>query len=187
MYNYIHMRTHHANVFALKERCARRVARHVRSTPRDQWGTRVAFVELTNISPLTFFVFKKKTNGKKKESLKEPYRGKLGVAPLEPWTSLQFQRSWWYWCSCHILHASARSTAPRLRPTTHPAGANALPKPKNHHLERSKPCRAGWWRKATMCINRWCREKPKKTPPELTALLRTNQAGIDTFCGHYDS
>ena len=56
--------------------------------------------------------------------------------------------------------------SPTPQPTTHSAGAGALIKPKNHRLDRSKPCRAEWRPKRFRCINRWCSDLPKKTSPK---------------------
>ena len=68
------------------------------------------------------------------------------------------------------------STSPSTLSPAHAVGKVALLTPKNHHLEHSKPGRAERWRKAFMCINRWCSEKPKKTPPKLTTLACVDQA-----------
>ena len=77
--------------------------------------------------------------------------------------------------------------SPSILPSAHVVGARVLLKPKNYPLEHSKQRRARWWPKRFRCINRWCSEKPKKTPPELTALLYFDQAEIDTFCSDYNS
>ena len=72
-------------------------------------------------------------------------------------------------CKCTATNPSPLSLA-------HSVGEKVLRKPKNRHLEQSKPGRAERWRKAFMCINRWCSEKPKKTPPKLTVLACVDQS-----------
>ena len=96
------------------------------------------------------------------------------------------------------FHYSWCSVAVRVchdaRPTAHPFAHRpilSMPEhygsPLNHHLERSKRCRADWRAKCFRCINRWCSEKPKKTPPKLTAFLTVDQVEIYIFCKGHDS
>ena len=103
---------------------------------------------------------------------------------LEPATSCNFQYTWFRYGASDVCRARPTAPPPDQQPILWlPEHCQTLKKP---FWSAPKWCRAEWRAKRIMCINRWCSEKPEKTPLKLTTLRCLDGAEVAILCSQHN-